>query len=68
MIDVGCGTGIVTRHFGTQYPSATVCGIDISPIPSFVSTPADVSYIQDDVRKLMRSDERLAPASLDYIY
>lgn len=68
VIDVGCGTGIVTRYFGTQYPSATVYGIDISPVPPFVSTPANVSYIEGDVRKLMKSDERLATASSDYIY
>lgn len=68
MVDVGCGTGIGTRHFGTQYPSTTVYGIDISPVPSFVSTPANVSYIEGDVRKLIKSDERLATASLDYIY
>ena len=68
VIDVGCGTGIVTRHLGTQYPSATVYGVDLSPVPPFVSTPANVSYIEGDIRKLMKSDERLTPASLDYIY
>ena len=68
MIDVGCGTGTVTRYFGTQYPSATAYSIGISPVPPFVTTPVNVSYIEGDVRKLMKTDERLATASLDYVY
>ena len=68
MIDVGCRTGTVTRYFGTQYPSATAYSIGISPVPPFVTTPVNVSYIEGDVRKLMKIDERLATASLDYVY
>ena len=33
MRDVGCGTGVITRQFGTQCPSVTVYGIGISPVP-----------------------------------
>lgn len=31
VLDVGCGTGIVTRYFGRSFPSADVYGIDLSP-------------------------------------
>lgn len=74
IIDVGCGTGIVTRHLGSIYPSASVYGIDISPVPPtnasdvIPETPPNVEYIVGDIRKLAIEDERLKNRSFDCIF
>lgn len=74
ILDVGCGTGIVTRHLGTIYPSASVYGIDISPVPpttasdAIPTTPPNVDYIVGDIRKLAEEDDRLKAANFDCIF
>ncbi|KAL8896445.1 MAG: hypothetical protein Q9207_007702 [Kuettlingeria erythrocarpa] len=69
IIDVGCGTGIVTRHLGDAYPYARVYGVDLSPVPvSTGGSLANVEYILGDVRQLLTSDARLAPGSTDFIF
>ena len=74
ILDVGCGTGIVTRHLASIYPSATVYGVDLSPVPpttssdAIPSTPPNVEYIIGDIRKLAKEDERLKAGNFDYIY
>lgn len=37
VLDIGCGTGIVTSSLGVLFPSAEVIGIDLSPVPWTVS-------------------------------
>ena len=32
-VDVGCGTGVATVQIAGMFPSATVYGLDISPVP-----------------------------------
>lgn len=74
ILDVGCGTGIVTRHLGSIYPSASAYGIDISPVPpttasdAISSTPSNVEYIIGDIRKLAGEDERLRAGNFDCIF
>lgn len=74
ILDVGCGTGIVTRHLGSIYPTASVYGIDISPVPpttasdAIPSTPPNVGYIIGDIRKLAGEDERLKAGNFDCIF
>ena len=74
IIDVGCGTGVVTRHLGSIYPSASVYGIEISPVPptnasdAIPETPPNVKYIVGDIRKLAEEDERLKAGSFDCIF
>ena len=74
ILDVGCGTGNVTRHLGSVYPSASIYGIDISPIPptdasdAITSTPPNVEYIIGDIRALASEDERLKVGNFDCIY
>ena len=70
LLDIGCGTGIVTRYLSTTFPSATsIYGIDISPVPAIQSnTPSNITYIQGDVKKIAKSDKRLSPCSLDYAF
>lgn len=74
VLDVGCGTGTVTRHLATVYPSATIYGIDISPIPpiynsdAIPSTSPNIEYIIGDIRKLTEKDERLKAGNFDLIF
>ena len=68
LIDVGCGTGFVTRDLGTQYPSAIVYGIDISPVPKHKAEPSNVSFLQGDIRALKKTDDRLRPGTVDLIF
>ena len=74
ILDVGCGTGIVTRQVASTYPSATVYGVDLSPVPptnasdAISSTPANVEYVIGDIRKLAKEDKRLSAGNFDCIY
>lgn len=67
LIDVGCGTGVATCQLGTLYPTAQVYGIDLSPVPSCYK-PANVEFIQGDIRQLQTHDPRLRPNSIDYVF
>ncbi|KAI4240738.1 MAG: hypothetical protein L6R40_004983 [Gallowayella cf. fulva] len=69
LIDVGCGTGAVTRQLGHMYPTARVYGIDLSPVPTGSGhNPPNVEDVVGDVRQLLNEDARLAPASTDFIF
>lgn len=68
ILDVGCGTGITTRYLGELFPSATVYGVDISPVPASSHSPPNVSYIIDDIHTVAKTDARLVTGTLDYIY
>lgn len=47
-LDIGTATGIWPIHFGDAYPSASVVGVDLSPIqPQWV--PPNVRFSVDDV-------------------
>ncbi|KAG6007144.1 hypothetical protein E4U21_006328 [Claviceps maximensis] len=47
ILDIGTGTGIWAVEVGDRYPSAHVCGIDLTPIqPEWV--PVNVSFLVDD--------------------
>ncbi|KAF2755447.1 S-adenosyl-L-methionine-dependent methyltransferase [Pseudovirgaria hyperparasitica] len=50
VLDVGCGTGIWAIDFADEHPSASVVGIDLSPIqPNEV--PPNCSFVIDDAEK-----------------
>ena len=50
ILDVGCGTGIWAVDTGDKYQSATIVGVDESPIqPHWV--PPNVQFEIDDVTK-----------------
>lgn len=53
------------------YPQAEVIGIDIAPVPQnrHGQTPSNVTYVQGDVRELIKSkDSKFQPGSFDYIF
>ncbi|KAF6220742.1 hypothetical protein HO133_003175 [Letharia lupina] len=68
LLDIGCGTNAVTHHLAATYPTAShIYGLDLSPVPHIhrprAAPTANVTYIQGDVKKLSRTDERLAAGS-----
>jgi ubiquinone/menaquinone biosynthesis C-methylase UbiE len=71
ILDIGCGTGPVTRELGRLYSSAaSIYGIDLSPVPasSFDSSTPNVSFIAGDARKLMGSDPRMLFGTADFVF
>lgn len=67
LVDVGCGTGIISRDLGNRYPSAQIYGVDLSQVPLAI-TPSNVEYIVGDVRQLLKHDERFAHGSADFVF
>ncbi|KAI8150971.1 putative methyltransferase tdiE [Colletotrichum sp. SAR 10_70] len=50
VLDIGTGTGIWAADFGDLHPSATIIGVDLSPIqPAFV--PPNVHFQIDDIEE-----------------
>ena len=70
LLDIGCGTGIVTRYLSTTFPSAPeIYGIDISPVPTArANTPSNITYIQGDIKKLAKKDGRLSAGGVDLAF
>ncbi|KAK6586958.1 hypothetical protein PZA11_000248 [Diplocarpon coronariae] len=63
VLDVGTGTGIWAIELGDALPSATIVGVDQSPIQP-VWVPANVSFEIDDVNEPWLQAE----GSIDFIY
>ena len=60
ILDVCCGTGIVTRELGRRFPSATVIGIDTSKVVSSEDDkPANVSFLEGSLHDLVGRHELL---------
>ncbi|CAK1365355.1 hypothetical protein CB0940_08938 [Cercospora beticola] len=47
MLDIGCGTGIVTDFIGNRFPNAQVYGLDISDVPVHIRNhPPNVQFLK----------------------
>ncbi len=68
IVDVGCGTGVVTCYLGNRFPDALVWGIDISPVPSIHDKPDNVTFVQGDFLTLAASDDRFRQGSADLVF
>lgn len=73
ILDVGCGTGYVTKQLGRKYPDAEVVGVDLSKVPSNGEVPPNVRFVQGDIKELMfnpdgSSGNAIRPGGFDYIF
>ncbi|EME42937.1 hypothetical protein DOTSEDRAFT_24936 [Dothistroma septosporum NZE10] len=69
MLDIGCGTGFMLKHFASTFPSAeTVLGIDLSPGLNG-AIPPNVSSLKGDFHTLISHNHpSLQPTTFDYIF
>jgi trans-aconitate methyltransferase len=71
MMDIGCGTGIVTNEIATTFPRARVYGLDLSPVPNVREKLPNIEYVQGNVMELSDSktrDPRFENGSFDLIF
>ncbi|KAF6221991.1 hypothetical protein HO133_001959 [Letharia lupina] len=69
ILDVGCGTGAVTYHLGTRFPSAQIYGVDLATIPLDPKKPDNVTFVQGDYHDLLGSEEpHIIPGSMDFVF
>lgn len=54
ILDVGCGTGVVTTALATRYPTARVFGLDLTPVPNILGrqVPSNIEFVQGDILNL----------------
>ena len=67
ILDVCCGTGIVTRELGRRFPEARVVGIDTSRIVSSRDTPDNVRFIEGSLHDLVGGHELLGTCSCFFL-
>lgn len=60
ILNVGCGTGVVTCYLGERFPDALVWGLKISPVPTIHDEPRNVTFAQGNCRTLASTDDRFA--------
>lgn len=69
IVDVGCGTGVVTCYLGNRFPDAFVWGIDLSPVPAMRrQKPNNVTFVQGNFQTLAAGDGRFAKGSTDLVF
>ncbi|RAL59859.1 hypothetical protein DID88_000488 [Monilinia fructigena] len=78
ILGVGCGTGVATIQIATALPSATIYGLDLTPVPesSRDLAPGNIIWVQGNALDMsyhqpsndVMSREILTPAGLDYIF
>ena len=71
VLDIGCGTGIVTRYLSTHFQTPKhVYGIDLCQVPAQPgdNESSNLSFIRGDFRKLVGVDPRLRFESADFVF
>jgi len=70
ILDVGCGTGVVSCFFSQMFPSAEIYGVDLSPTPAARAKPQNVSFIQGVMPRMVYSDDTgtFAKASFNFVF
>lgn len=73
ILDIGCGTGAVTRELSILFPRAAhIYGVDISPVPVLPSDEAkhpNMRFIQTEAQKLLQgSDPKIPMGSVDFVF
>ena len=69
MLDIGCGTGVVTCHLGKIFPDAKVHGVDLSPVPAVHAKPENVLFSQGIMPELAYAkDTHLTAGSFDFVF
>lgn len=49
ILDVGCGTGVVTELLASKFPKAQVFGLDLSKVPELRDRPSNVKFLQGNI-------------------
>ncbi|KAK4621703.1 Methyltransferase pytC [Fulvia fulva] len=68
ILDVGCGTGFMIKHFAQTYPSVeSIIGVDLSPAVGDV--PDNVTLIKGDFHALVEQNHPdLQPETFDLVF
>ncbi|MHB1948955.1 MAG: methyltransferase domain-containing protein [Gammaproteobacteria bacterium] len=65
ILDIGCGTGLLTREIAEKVPNGFVCGIDSSE--NMITYANEHSLLQNIEYKLMKAEELCFPHTFDII-
>ncbi|KAJ8068628.1 hypothetical protein OCU04_002333 [Sclerotinia nivalis] len=78
VVDVGCGTGVASIQIATILPSATIYGLDLTPVPeaSKDMAPGNIVWAQGNALDVdynqpsndIMSREIFTPGELDYVF
>lgn len=69
ILDIGCGTGVLTVRLGREFPEAEVIGVDISPVPQRHAKPDNVTFVEGNIMELAKGDDpRFQLGSFDYVF
>jgi ubiquinone/menaquinone biosynthesis C-methylase UbiE len=49
VLDIGCGTGIVTHLMSSAFPKASCIGLDLSATPQLRPRPANLRFFQGNI-------------------